>query len=370
MGVFCCSITIKINKRELNQITVKNDDFSFVYSVYSSLFILNKFKNFILKYRSKSDIYMGKTLKEIFGQNPDKENEDIRKMNSKKIIYRIKKKKNDFGKTAGNIIIQILDLLNDEQIEGKKNQSSSDSFAHKDYQKSLEEYVKFHRSLYSNNKFSELFHGLLKRKIMLNPNILYSFESFSYIELNLVDIYNKLSSEGRVFYNSFNVPEINLIDAIREEFSSKKSFFKGLECFEQKSIYTTAPYLIFILNSQKKIEKQISNYFSFGIFVYDDEIDISCLAEYAENNNKYKISSIIKEKSINNNNTNNNTNNINTNNINANKNISNCNYKNINVNEYGDFYYYENNDKKFGKFNNPEYIYHVLIYKQLKDQTQ
>ena len=202
---------------------------------------------------------------------------------------------------------------------------------------------------------------------MFNQNISYSYEIFSYIELNLVDIYNKLSSERRVFDNSFNVPEINLIDAIREQFSSRNSLFKGSQCFEQKSIHSTAPYLIFIINSQKKIQKQIYNYFNVGIFVYNQEIDISCLAEYAENKNKYKISSIIKEKSINNNI---NTNNINTNNINANNNINNCKYKNINVDEYGQFYYYENNNKIPGIFNKPGYYDHVLIYKQLKDQTQ
>ena len=117
---------------------------------------------------------MGKTLKEIFKQNQDKENEDIRKMNSKKIIYRIKQQKHDFGKTAGNIIIQILDLLNDEQIEGKYP-DNSDNFANKDYKLALKGYVEFHRLLYLNNKFSELFHGLLKRQILLNQNILYLF---------------------------------------------------------------------------------------------------------------------------------------------------------------------------------------------------
>ena len=94
MGVICGN-SYKITKRDLNEIIVENDDFSFVYSVYSSLFILNKFKNFILNYKSKNNIYIGKTLKEIFKQNPDKEKNN-RINNSKKIIYRIKKKKNNF----------------------------------------------------------------------------------------------------------------------------------------------------------------------------------------------------------------------------------------------------------------------------------
>ena len=369
MGILCGSRTIKINKRELNQITVENDDYSFVYSVYSSLFILNKFKNFILKYKSKSEIYMGKTLKKIFKQNPDNENKDIRKKNSKKIIYIIKKKKNDFGKTAGSIIIQIVDLLNEEQIEGKY-QGNSDNFANQDYQIALRGYVEFHRSLYFNNKFSELIHGLLKRQIFVNQNFLYTYECFSYIELNLVDIFNKLSSEGRVFYNSFGVPEINLIDAIKEEFSSKNSLFNGSQCIEQKSIHSTAPYLIFIINNQKKVHEQIYNYSNIGIFVYGQELDISCLTEYAENKNKYKISSIIKEKSINNNINNDiNNNNIN-NNINTNNNDYNCKYININIDENGQFYYYENNNKKYGIFNRTGYYDHVLIYKQLKNETQ
>ena len=47
-------ILLNINKKRLNEIKVENDDFSFVYNVYNSLFILNKFKNFILEYKSKS----------------------------------------------------------------------------------------------------------------------------------------------------------------------------------------------------------------------------------------------------------------------------------------------------------------------------
>ena len=357
MGVICDCLknSYKINKGELNNIKVENDDFSFVYSVYSSLFNLNNFKNFILNYKSKSDIYIGKTLKEIFKQNP--EIEKINRINnSKKIIYRIKQKKKIFGKTAGSIIIQILDLLNEEQIEGK-NRKHSDSFANTNYLIAFKEYFESHKLLYFNNKFSELFHGLLKRKITVNnQNIFYSYDCFSYIELNLVDIYNKLSSEGRVFYNSFNAPVLNLIDAINEEFSSRNSIFNCLQSFEQKSIYSTAPYLIFILNSQKYYQNQIYNFFNVGFFVYGQEIDIACLAECTENTNKYKISSIIKEKSIIYNN--------------AYNNDYNCKYINNNVDEYGQFYYYENNNKISGIFNKPGYYDHVLIYKQLTDKPQ
>ena len=52
MGVICGN-SYKITKRDLNEIIVENDDFSFVYSVYSSLFILNKSKNFILNTNQK-----------------------------------------------------------------------------------------------------------------------------------------------------------------------------------------------------------------------------------------------------------------------------------------------------------------------------
>ena len=87
MGVICDCFknSYKINKGELNNIKVENDDFSFVYSVYSSLFNLNNFKNFILNYKSKSDIYIGKTLKEIFKQNP--EIEKINRINNCIIIH-------------------------------------------------------------------------------------------------------------------------------------------------------------------------------------------------------------------------------------------------------------------------------------------
>jgi len=225
------------------------------------------------------------------------------------------------------------------------------TFANQDYQIALKEYVESHRLLYKDNKFSELFHGLLKRQIMYNQNIVYTFEYFSYIELNLVDIFNKLSNKGRVFYNAFNVPEINLIDAIREEFSPRNSTFHNSESVEQKSIYCTAPYLIFILNSKKTVGDQTYNYFNVGKISYGQEIDISCLVEYPENKNRYRISSIIKEKNINNN-------------INNDKSE---NYINNNVDENGQFYYYENKITINGIFIKEGYYEHVLIYKQLKD---
>jgi len=348
MGVICKSIkSSRYNKKELIEIKVENNDFSFVYSVYNSLFILNKFKNFILEYHSNS-IYMGNTLNEIFKQN-DEEKMNNLIMNSKKIIYRIKKEKFNFGTTAGSIIMEILDLLKKEQLL-RKYESNSDDFANPDYKIALQKYVESHRLIYSDNKFSELFHGLLKRQILYNQNIVYTFEYFSYIELNLVDIFNKLSNEGRVFYNAFNVPEINLIDAIREEFSPRSSTYNNSASIEQKSIYCTAPYLIFILNSKKTVGEQVYNYFNVGKIVYGQEIDISYLAEYPENKNRYRISSIIKEKNINNNN-----------------NDKSENYINNNVDENGQFYYYENNIKINGIFIKEGYYEQVLIYKQLKD---
>ena len=290
---------------------------------------------------------MGKTLKKIFKQEEDEEKTN-RIKNSKNIIYRIKKKKVNYKETSGNIIIQILNLLNEEQIIGM-NIDERDKFANEDNEKALQDYVQFHTNLYLNNKFSELFHGLLKRKLMINQKIIYSYESYSYIELNLVDIYNKLSSEGRV-YNCFNVPVINLFDAIKEEFSFRSSIYKQSQSFEEKSIFSTAPYLIFILNSQKTNQNQIYNYFNYGVFIFGQEIDLSQLVEYKENMNKYTISSIIKEK------------NININNIN-----DNSKYVSNNVDENGQFYYFENNNKINGVFNNPGYYEHILIYKQLNN---
>ena len=72
-----------MRKKELKNIRVPNDDYSFIYSVLQALYNLNTFKTFILKDNSENDkIKLGESLKEIFTKDINK---DLIK--SSKIIY-------------------------------------------------------------------------------------------------------------------------------------------------------------------------------------------------------------------------------------------------------------------------------------------
>ena len=175
-------------------------------------------------------------------------------------------------------------------------------------------------------------------------------EKLIVIELNLMDIYEKFLKDGRIRINiENNTPEINLIEAINETFSPKSSKFKNVPCLEKKNIYTTPPYLIFILNRRRSTQ-----YYS-GSFIYSNKVDLSCVIENKENKNNYEIVSIIKE----------NANIVDNNNISNNINEYNYKYITINKNDSGIFYYYENNKREEGLFEKKGFYDHILIFKVL-----
>ena len=333
------------NKPSLDKIIITNNDYSFIYTVLYSLYNLNSFKNFILTYDSNNEIKLGETLKKIFTK---KINTNIIE-NSKSIIYIIKRMMN-VGKDPGKIIIQILYILSQE-LENKNNKKISiDNIIDMDQSKALKEYTQIYIKK-NNNELAKLFHGFLKKTININNTLYYySFEYYSVIELNLIDIYEKLYITGRIRINlETNIPEINLIEAINETFSPKNSKFKNVPCLEKKNIYTTPPYLIFILNRRRSTQ-----YYS-GSFIYSNKVDLSCVIENKENKNNYEIVSIIKE----------NANIVDNNNISDNINEYNYKYITINKNDSGIFYYYENNKREEGLFEKKGFYDHILIFKVL-----
>lgn len=130
------------------------------------------------------------------------------------------------------------------------------------------------------------------------------------------------------------------MECIIEELCQKFTFYNNYQCIEYKYIYSTSPYLIFILNRRKS-----EIYYYFHNFIYSDEIDLSSIILEKNNSNIYVLSSIIKEKRK----------------LDENNNFI---YITINRDENGEFYFYENNKKKIGKFESIEYYDHILIFKQ------
>ena len=98
------------------------------------------------------------------------------------------------------------------------------------------------------------------------------------------------------------------------------------------------------------------NYYYFGNFIYSNKIDLSSVILREDNAKIYKLSSVIKEKKI-------------IPEINNGEEIGdiyNFNYITINIDNNGDFYYYENNKKISQMFVNNKYFDHILIFRQEK----
>ena len=136
------------------------------------------------------------------------------------------------------------------------------------------------------------------------------------------------------------------------EYSSPKNTFNNfIPSIEQTFLYSTPSYLIFILNREGS-----PNYYYFGNFIYSNKIDFSSVIIREDNAKIYKLSSVIKEKKI-------------IPEINNGEEIGdiyNFNYITINIDNNGDFYYYENNKKISQMFVNNKYFDHILIFRQEK----
>lgn len=347
------------SRQELKNIIAPNDDFSFIYTVLQALFHLNTFKDFILKDKSKKEqeIKLGESLKGVFNECMNK---DLIK-SSKLIYYRIKKINNgNIQELPSKILIQILDILNKEQSR-KENENINNenlisnlqnvlnSNTYNDEQKSFYEYLKLLASNNNNNKIGELFYIFFQKIInnfqMIN-NIIYEHEFF--FELNLYEIFRKKSNNNTLIIKN-NIPQLSLINCIKENSLPKNAIYNSNQCIEQKFLYSTSAYLIFILN-----RKGSPNNYYFGNFIYSNRIDLSSVILRKDNAKIYKLSSIIKEKKI--------VADINDNK--ENEDNYNFNYITINMDNNGEFYYYENNKKISKMFTHNKYFEHILIFKQ------
>ena len=323
-------------------------DFSFIYTVLQALFHLNTFKSFILKDESKkNENNFGKSLKEVFKDNI---NIDLIK-NSKFLYYKIKEINNgNIANFPSKIIILILDILNKEQSR-KENENINNknllsniknilnSNIYNNEQKTFYKYLESLAINNNNNKIGELFYIFFQKKIINNfqNNNYIIYEHKFVFELNLYNIFKEKSNNGTLIYNN-QIPQLN-------------ECINYISCIEQKFLYSTSAYLIFILNREGP-----ENYYYFGNFIYSKRIDLSSIILREDNSKIYKLSSIIKEKKI-------------IPDINDNKESDdnyNFNYITINMDNNGNFYYYENNEKISKIFIHNRYFDHILIFKQEK----
>lgn len=334
---------------ELAEITCPNNDFSSIYTILQALDNLNNFKNVIFNNKKQSQIKIGKTLKKILSSNF---NNNLNKY-AKIIYYRIhKNNKNIVELHPGKILIKLLELLNNEQksIINDKDQKEKKNMINNFQALINSNSNNIEKSLFYNflknfandnnyNKIGELFYIFFQKKFWCNNKIInISYEYNFVLELNVFDIFTKLDGQGRLHINQNHVPQLNLKECILETLNQRLTN-NYIEC---KYIYSTSPYLIFILNRRKS---EILYY--FGHFIYSDEIDLSSIIIEKDNSNRYVLSSIIKEKRD----------------LDKNNNFI---YITINRDKNGQFYYYENNKKILGKFENNGYFDHILIFKQKK----
>ena len=344
-------------KKELKNIRVPNDDYSFIYSVLQALYNLNNFKTFILNDESKNEneIKMGKSLKDIFTEDI---NEDL--INSSKIIYyRIKNYYNNSIEPYPEIIlIKILELLNQEQkrknnidvITNLVNIQNKINSTNQYEEKEFYNYLKLYATNKNCNKIGEYFCIFFQKRISNYFQTNFAYEHKYVFELNLFDIFNKKSNVGTLSFNNSQMPELNLKECIMENSSPTISNYNFNQCMEQKFIYSTSAYLIFILNRRGN-----ENCYYYGDFKYSNIIDLSSVILRKDKSNIYKLSSIIKEKRY-----------LFTNSNNLSKTEYDFNYITINVDNTGSFYYYNNNKIISKMFKQQGYFDHILIFKQNK----
>ena len=179
----------------------------------------------------------------------------------------------------------------------------------------------------------------------------YIYEHKFVFELNLYDIF-KVKSKNKTLKINNNVPELDLIECIKEYSFPINTFNNFIPNNEPFFLYDTSAYLIFILNRKGNDD---NNYY-FGNFIYSNKIDLSSVILTKDSAKIYKLSSVIKERKI-------------IPDINDNKESGgyyNFNYITINMDNNGEFYYYENNIKISEMFINNSYFEHILIFKQEK----
>ena len=355
MGV--CFQETDPSRQDLERIIFPYNDFSFIYSVLQALYNLNNFKNCILKDKLKkeNEIKLAESLKKVFEKYLNK---NLIK-GSKLIYYRINKINNNIGTSPSEILIQILDILNTEQKERENinneillsnihNILNSNDYNYE--QKSFYKYLELFAINKNNNKIGELFFIFFQKKLSYFQKIDCIYEHKFVFELNLYDIFKIKSNNGTLKINN-NIPQLDLMECIKEYSFPKNIFYNNFSCIEQKLLYSTPAYLIFILNREGN-----QNYYYFGNFIYRNKLDLSNIILRKDNAKIYKLSSVIKEKKIL----------PDINDKEESEEDYNFNFITINIDNNGDFYYYENNKKISEMFINNRYFEHILIFRQEK----
>ena len=285
-------------EEEEKKIVFENYDSSFIYSAILVLYNIEKFKKFLIEKELPEDSKkkLSILLKKIFL----KEEKKINLEKYSKRIYKILTEfyKLDVGKTPGKIIIQILEILNYE--ESKIVNSWDDLLIQNPqlFMNTCNQYSSFqdYKNNYKNknvNGITKLFFGDLLMRRKLNMNILYFYDSFCALEINLKYCYDTFPFKGRNVKNPrTQKDEIHLLDCILDLKTANMGFYNGIPCLVEYHIFTPAPYLIIVFNRENE------NGTYYGNINFPDKINFFDLIINKENNKTYlyELVSIIKEK--------------------------------------------------------------------------
>ncbi len=356
-------------------ITFNNDDISFLYTAFLILYNLDNFRKYISEkdYPDDSGRQLGKLLKRIFSKDKNKIN--VEKYAKKIYLLIAEKYKLEVVDSAGKILIIILELINYEE-NGKivniwENHVLQNQQLFKNSLNLEQAYKDFINGKKENHdtKVAEFFQGiLLKRKKIYNINYVFLFSSYFVYELDLPYISLKLISKGKNLYNVAKQRlEISLIDCLYEMQTPKNDILNGQPCLTEHFMYNAPPVIFFLLNRENDTNP---NSIFTGDVTFNLKEDFSKLICDKKNDEeiKYKLISVIKEKKFN-------TKKI--------KKEDNENYEDIKEDNNGktpdkylaiyreednNFYYYNNIKKKSKiidvKKNDDDYYIHLLVYQK------
>lgn len=287
----------KQTEEDLDKIIVENDDFSFIYTAIQLLYHLDKFKN-----KFKAEESQEKILSYYINKILEKSETSIELTKYSKIIYKIitENYKLEIGKSPGEILIQILQILNLEENGLKPN----DDWEKKVLQNnnllqrtfiinySFQDFI---QDFNNNNKgiISELFTGFLltKRKMSNNmPYEMFFFSNFLVFEINISRISNSLQKKGN--------EQLSLFECIYEMGKAKIDFsHQGL--LVEHHMYTLPEYLIFFIKREENInyfgDLSLIEEYDFSPVLYP-KINQSNNNETQKNKNFYELTGFIKQK--------------------------------------------------------------------------
>ena len=337
-------------------ITFHNDDYSFLYTAFLILYNLDNFRKYISEkdYPDDSGRQLGKLLKRIFSKDKSKIN--VEKYAKKIYLLITEKYKLEVVDSAGKILIIILELLNYE--ENGKIVNIWENHV-------LQNQQLFQNSLILEQAYKDFING---KKENHDTKIAKFFQGILLNELDLPYISLKLISKGKNLYNVAKQRlEISLIDCLYEMQTPKNDILNGQPCLTEHFMYNAPPVIFFLLNRENDTNP---NSIFAGDVTFNLKEDFSKLICDKKNDEeiKYKLISVIKEKKFN-------TKKI--------KKEDNENYEDIKEDNNGKtpdkylaiyreeehkFYYYNNIKKKSKmidvKKNDDDYYIHLLVYQK------